>query len=72
MFDSLLIQIHKFRKILIIHINDSNHSSVYTVLVVAAFTKKEKTSTAHTHNLILIYRVMGLSFRLPWGSVVGG
>ena len=41
----LLIQIHNFRKLLIIHINDLsdlNHSSKFIVLVVVAFTKEEK------------------------------
>ena len=42
-FIRLLIQIHKFRKIFISLINDSNHSSKFTVLVVlVAFTKKKK------------------------------
>ena len=43
-FIRLLIQIHKFRKILIIFINDSSDSnqSTFAVLVVDAFTKKEE------------------------------
>ena len=53
----ILIQIHKFRKILRIRINgssDSNHSSRFTVVVVVAFTKKEKDKAGtHTHNLLL-------------------
>ena len=46
-----LFQIHKFRKVLIILINDSsesNHSSKYTFLVVVAFTRKEETKRANT------------------------
>ena len=38
------MQIHKFRKILIILINDSsdsNRSLIFTVFVVVAFTKKK-------------------------------
>ena len=38
----LLIQINRFRKILINDSNDSNHSQKFTVLVVTAFTKKKK------------------------------
>ena len=38
----LLIQINKFRKMLINDSNDSNHSSTLSVLVVSSFTKKEE------------------------------
>ena len=43
------MQIHNFRKILIILIHDSsdsNHSSKFTVLVVVEFTKIKRKKTA--------------------------
>ena len=55
----MFIQINKFRKLLIIPINDSrdsNRSSTFTVLVVATFTKKEKDKVAvakQSHYLLL-------------------
>ena len=59
-FIRLLIQIHEFRKLLIILINgsnDLNHPSKFTVLVVFAFTKKEERKrqmqqTKQIHNLL--------------------
>ena len=49
---------HEFRKILINDSNDSNHSLKFTVLVVAAFAKKEerkrqRQQAKQTHNLLL-------------------
>ena len=59
--------IHKFRKIFITLINDSNdskHSSKLTVLVVAALKKKKKEKTGQqtkqTHNLQVIILVFVL------------
>ena len=57
-FISLLIEIHKFIQILINDSSDSNHSSTFTVLVVATFTKKEEIKTQiqqakPTHNILL-------------------
>ena len=57
----LLIWIHEFGKILTIHVNDSsdsNHSSIFTVLVVASFTKKEerqrkREQAKYTHHPLL-------------------
>ena len=45
---ALLIQIHKFGKILVILINDSNNSPIFTVLVVVALTKKKKENEKFT------------------------
>ena len=52
------IQIHRFRKILINDSNESNHSSKFIDLVVAAFTKKEESKrqrqqAKQTHKLLL-------------------
>ena len=50
-----LIQVHNFRKILVILKNDSsgsNHSSKFTLLVVTAFTIKEKKNRAANRAII--------------------
>ena len=54
----LPIHIHKFRKKLIILINDADHSSKFTVLVVVAFTeteerKRQRQQAKQTLNLLL-------------------
>ena len=53
------LHIYSFRFINLekyLNINDSNHSSILTVLVVAAFTNKKERKlqdSTHTHNLLL-------------------
>ena len=57
-FTRLLIQIHKFIKMLIILINDSsdsNHSSTFSVFFIAVFTKKGKRKSSKHSKHIIFY-----------------